>query len=155
MRRYIKFTSLFAFSLFFAFTSCKKDEGCTIHPEPFRFSIVESGSGTDLIESGEYQVENIEIYYFFNDEKQDLIVILEENPEGDLTELFSAQLPMISLSRTETFYLQLSQQETDTLLVVMGKETRDGCIYHPYETVFHNGTNLPIPEEGKAFILEK
>ncbi len=148
-------TALAAFSLLLALTSCKKDENCTIHPEPFRFNIVESGSGTDLIKSGTYQVDNIGIYYFFNNERQDLIVIPEENPEGNLTELFSAQLPMISLSRTETFYLQLSQQETDTLIVVMGKEIRDGCIYHPYETVFHNDQNLSIPGEGKAFILEK
>jgi hypothetical protein len=48
----------------------------------------------------------------------------------------------------------LSQEKTDTLYVVVEKEDRGECDYHPYISVKHNGKALPVIE-GKAFILEQ
>ncbi|MFO7923624.1 MAG: hypothetical protein R6U58_08020 [Bacteroidales bacterium] len=156
MGKYLKIAFAAAITAFMATTACNKDEGCSIHPEAFRFSIIDSESKADLLAAEVYRIEDIGIHYFYNDERQDLIVNLETNPEGEYTELFSAQLPMISLTgRSDVFYLYLSRNVTDTLVVKMGNEMRDGCDYHPYATVIHNGRNLPIAEEGKAFILEK
>lgn len=136
-------------------TACGKEEACSVHPDAFRFSIVEAETGTDLLASGVYDQGSIEIWYFYNDDRNDLIVNMEENPDGNLIEMASVQLPMISLTgRSDIFYLALGEAETDTLTVVVERERRDGCDYHPYTMVKHNGNALPIIE-GKAFILEK
>ncbi len=138
-----------------AATACGKEETCSVHPDAFRFSIVEAGTGTDLLRSGVYDPGSIGIWYFYNDDRNDLIVNREANPDGDLIELVSVQLPMISLTgRSDIFYLALNEEDTDTLTVVVERESRDGCDYHPYTMVKHNGNALPITE-GKSFIIEK
>ncbi len=138
-----------------AIAACKKDQNCSLHPEAFRFSIIDMETGDDLLGSGTYSTDNIGIHYFYNNQKQELIVNIEPNPDSHLIEMVSAQLPMVSLTgRSEIFYLVLDTQDTDTLTVLMGSEERNGCNYHPYAVVKHNGKNLPIAEE-KAFILEK
>ncbi|TVR70604.1 MAG: hypothetical protein EA408_11045 [Marinilabiliales bacterium] len=134
--------------------ACKKEE-CSVHPDAFRFSLVGAESGADLIGTGVYNTSEIGVYYLLNGQRNDLIVNIEPEPDGDLVEMVSAQLPMISLTgRSDTFYLVLNELETDTLNVVVELERRDGCNYHPYTLVIHNGKSLPIVE-GKAFILEK
>lgn len=138
----------------FTAIACKKEE-CSIHPDAFRFSLVGAESGADLIAAGVYNTSEIGIYYLLNGQRNDLIVNIEPEPDGDLVEMVSAQLPMISLTgRGDIFYLVLNESETDTLNVVVELERRDGCNYHPYTLVMHNGKSLPIVE-GKAFILEK
>ncbi len=152
-----QFLKIFAVIMFMALIltpACKKDESCSIHPEAFRFSIIDTETDADLLETGVYSAEDIGIHYFYNDTKQDLIINQEANSGEGYTELFSAQLPMISLTRSEIFYLVLNPQETDTLVVLMGREKRDGCDFHPYAEVRHNGKNLAI-SEGEAFIIEK
>ena len=136
-------------------TACSKDEGCSVHPDPFRFNIIDAGTRADLLATGVYNAGDMGIYYFLDDERQDLIVSQEPNPPGDYIELFSAQLPMISLTgRSDTFFLTLNANETDTLFVVVEKRERGDCDYHPYITVKHNGKDLPVAE-GEAFVLEK
>ncbi len=136
-------------------TSCKEDERCSIHPEPFRFSIIEKETGTDLLDNGAYNPEEIGIHYFANDERKDLIVNRETDPDTIYIELVTVQLPMISLTGlSDIFYLELGTDETDTLMVALGMEERGGCDYHPYTTVIHNGQHIDIVEE-KAFILKK
>ncbi len=155
MRKYSVTASITLFVIFIAATSCKKDDNtCTAHPDAFRFSLVGADSGTDLLVTGEYEIDDIGIHYLYNDQQNQLIINVEENPAGDYTELFSAQLPMISLTRTETFYLRLSSQQTDTLVVVMGDEMLDGCRHHPYSLVTLNGVGLPLTG-GDTFIIEK
>ncbi len=138
-----------------AMAACKKDHNCSLHPEAFRFSIIDMETGDDLLGSGTYPTDNIGIHYFYNNQKQELILNIEHDPDSHLIEMVSAQLPMVSLTgRSEIFYLVLNAQDTDTLTVVMGNEKRNGCDFHPYDVVKHNGKNLPVAE-GKAFILEK
>jgi hypothetical protein len=155
MFKYIKIASALAFTAIMAVSACRKDERCSIHPEAFRFSLTDSENGTDLLASGTYKKEDIKIYYFYNGERQDLIVYEEANPEGDNIEMKSVQLPMVSLTgRSDVFYLVLSPDQTDTLDVVVEKEDRGDCDYHPYTSVKHNGKTLPVIE-GKAFVLEQ
>lgn len=155
MKRIASLTAFTLISAALITLSCRKEEKCSIHPEPFRFSVVDGESRSDLLATGIYNPDNIGIYYFSNDERNDLIVNREPEPDGDLTELVSIQLPMISLTGlSDIFYLVLNPEETDTLTVVMGMEIRKGCNYHPYISVKHNGISLPITE-GQAFILEK
>jgi hypothetical protein len=134
--------------------SCKDDQGCSIHPEAFRFSLIDSETGRDLLSQGIYSKEDIVIYYFYSGIRNDLLVNPEENPDG-LLEMVSVQLPMISLTgRSDIFYLSLNQSETDTLFVRVERQVSGDCDYHPYTSVKHNGRDLPI-KEGKGFILYK
>jgi hypothetical protein len=135
--------------------SCKEDKGCSIHPEAFRFSLVDSDTGDDLFRQGTYKQEDIAIYYFYGGSRNDLLVNAGENPEDGLLEMVSAQLPMISLTgRSDIFYLRLNQAETDTLFVRVERVARGDCDHHPYTIVKHNGRDIPITE-GKNFILYK
>jgi hypothetical protein len=137
-----------------AVSACKKEERCSVHPEAFRFSLADSETSSDLLASGVYSAENIKIYYFYKDERNSLIVNSETTPGGRV-EMYSAQLPMVSLTgRSDIFFLELSPQETDTLIVVVEKEDRGDCDYHPYALVKHNGNELPV-QEGETFILKK
>lgn len=155
MKKYSATAFIIFVTLCIAATSCKKEDNtCTVHPDAFRFSLVGVDNGTDLLVTGEYEIDDIEIYYLYNDQQNQLIINVEENPAGDYTELFSAQLPMISLTRTETFYLRLNYQQTDTLVVIMGDEMLDGCRHHPYSLVTVNGVSLPMMG-GDTFIIEK
>ncbi len=155
MDKYLKTAAVTAIIAVIAMAACKKDQNCSLHPEAFRFSIIDVETGDDLLGSGTYSTDNIGIYYFYNNQEQELIVNIEPNPDSHLIEMVSAQLPMVSLTgRSETFYLVLNAQDTDTLTVIMGNEKRNGCDFHPYDVVKHNGKNLPVTE-GKAFILEK
>jgi hypothetical protein len=155
MFNFIKIAFTAAFAVLMALSACKKDDRCSVHPEAFRFSLTDSDTGSDLLASGTYQKEDIKIYYFYKGERQDLIVNEEANPDGDNIEMTSAQLPMVSLTgRSDTFYLVLSQEKTDTLYVVVEKEDRGECDYHPYTSVKHNGETLPVIE-GKSFILKQ
>ncbi len=150
-----KISAIIAIMAVFAFTACKKDQNCSLHPEAFRFSIIDLETGNDLLASGAYSKDNIGIHYFYNNQKQELIVNKEPNPDTIFIEMTSAQLPMVSLTgRSEIFYLVLNSRETDTLTVIMGNEKRNGCNFHPYSVVKHNGKNLTVAE-GKAFILKK
>ena len=155
MDKYLKTAAVTAIIAVIAMAACKKDQNCSLHPEAFRFSIIDVETGDDLLGSGTYSSDNIGIYYFYNNQEQELIVNIEPNPDSHLIEMVSAQLPMVSLTgRSEIFYLVLNTQDTDTLTVIMGNEKRNGCDFHPYSVVKHNGRNLPVAE-GKAFILEK
>ncbi len=155
MDKYWKTAAVAVLTAIMATTACKKDQNCSLHPEAFRFSIIDRETGADLIESGTYRTDNIGIHYFYNNQEQELILNIEHDPDSHLIEMVSAQLPMVSLTgRSEIFYLVLDSQDTDTLTVVMGSEVRNGCNFHPYAVVKHNGKNLPIAE-AKAFILEK
>ncbi len=137
-----------------ASTACE-DDNCSVHPDPFRFSITEAETGTDLLASGYYDPGSIEIFYVYNDERNDLIVNKEADPDSELTEMVSVQLPMISLTgRSDIFYLVLNEAETDTLNVIVERERHEGCDYHPYTLVKYNGKAIPVIQ-GKAFILEK
>ncbi|MFP4366970.1 MAG: hypothetical protein ACLFQA_07745 [Bacteroidales bacterium] len=156
MKKSLNLTLVFTLAaLIITILSCKDEERCSVHPEAFRFSITDRETGSDLISSGIYSEEDIGIYYFHDEEKQELIVNRETDPQGDHVELYSAQLPMISLTgRSDIFYMELAPGETDTLLVLVEKESRGECDYHPYTLVKHNGEDIPIVE-GRAFILKK
>ena len=155
MDKFQRMAAVTAIIAFITMAACKKDQNCSLHPEAFRFSIIDIETGDDLLQSGTYSTDNIGIYYFYNNQKQELIVNIEPNPDSIYIEMVSAQLPMVSLTgRSETFYLVLNDQDTDTLTVIMGNEKRNGCDFHPYYVVKHNGKDLPVAE-GKAFILEK
>jgi hypothetical protein len=155
MFKYINIVSAVAITSIMVISACKKEERCSVHPEAFRFSLTDSENGSDLLASGTYKKEDIKIYYFYQGERQDLIVNEEANPDGDNIEMTSAQLPMVSLTgRSDIFYLELSPEQTDTLAVVVEKEDRGDCDYHPYTSVMHNGKALPVIE-GKSFILEQ
>jgi hypothetical protein len=144
-----------AFIIFILMPACKKEQRCSVHPEAFRFSLKDSSTDSDLLISGAYKAEDIGIFYIYNGERQDLIVHEEQDHEAEYIIMTSAQLPMISLTgRSDKFYLVLSPEVTDTLVVVVEKEDRGDCDYHPYKTVKHNGRELTIIE-GKSFILEK
>ena len=155
MDKYFKTATVAVLTAIMATMACKKDQNCSLHPEAFRFSIIDRETGADLLESATYPTDNIGIHYFYNNQKQELIVNIEPDPDSHLIEMVSVQLPMVSLTgRSEIFYLVLNAQDTDTLTVLMGSEELNGCNFHPYAVVKHNGKNLPIAE-GKAFILEK
>lgn len=154
MNRYFITGASATFLLLLIITACKDEERCSIHPEAFRFSLVAEENGSDLLATGIYDPEAIELYYFHENERQDLIVNKEQNPES-LVVLYSSQLPMISLTgRSDTFYLALNSQETDTLFVVVERDIREDCDYHPYTLVKLNGRNIPVVE-GEAFIFSK
>ena len=154
MDKYIKTAAVAILIAIMATSACKKDQNCSLHPEAFRFRIIDGKTGTDLLGTGVYDIDEIGIFYFFNGNREDLIVTEDTEPSGSYIDLKSAQLPMVSLTRTDIFYLELNSEDTDTLLVVVEKVTVDGCDHHPYTTVRHNGKELPIVE-GEAFILEK
>lgn len=142
-------------ALLFLNPSCKDEQRCSIHPEAFRFSLIDSETSQDLLYSGIYNKEDIAIYYFYNGEQHYLLVNSDTNPGNGLHEMVSAQLPMISLTgRSDLFYLRLSQAETDTLFVTVERETREDCDYHPYTSVKHNWKDIPVTG-GKSFILYK
>ncbi len=154
MENVIKSAVLLLITAALAVSACKKEERCSVHPEAFRFSLADNETSSDLLASGVYNAENIKIYYFHKNEKNSLIVNRETTPEGKV-EMYSAQLPMVSLTgRSDIFYLELSPQETDTLLVIVEKEDRGECDYHPYTLVKHNGIEIPV-NEGETFILKK
>jgi hypothetical protein len=143
------------FIISFLASACKKEERCSVHPEAFRFSIKSSETGSDLLAEGGFNKEDIGIYYIYNDERQDLIVHSEDAGVGGYIVMASAQLPMISLTgRSDEFFLVLGPEITDTLLVVVDRQERGDCDYHPYVTVTHNGKDLAIIE-GTPFLLEK
>ena len=154
MEKKIVITLFLAFMIL-AVPGCRDDERCSVHPEAFRFSLIATETGQDLLASGVYNKDEIQLYYFYNEEKQDLIVNSEIDPDRDIIEMVSAQLPMISLTgRSDIFYLRLNQAETDTLFVTVEKEDRGECDHHPYIMVKHNHKILPVIE-GKGFVIEK
>jgi hypothetical protein len=155
MYKYLRTAAVSVLLSIMTIAACNKDQNCSLHPEAFRFSIIDGETGDDHLGSGTYSTDNIGIHYFYNNQKQELIVNIEPNPDSILVEMVSVQLPMVSLTgRSEIFYLVLNAQDTDTLTVIMGNEKRNSCDFHPYSVVKHNGENLPITE-GKAFILKK
>jgi hypothetical protein len=136
-------------------SGCKKEDRCSVHPEPFRFSIIDSHTSADLIETGVFTYEAIGIYYIYKGKREDLIVNRETNPLGPYTELKVIQLPMISLTgRSNIFYLELTPEMTDTLEINVEREAVDDCDYHPYTLAKHNGVEMPT-ELGGVFIIEK
>jgi hypothetical protein len=155
MGKLISVAATMAIVAIVAVSACKKEERCSIHPEPFIFSIIDGVSKADLLASNVYKVEEIGIYYFYENERHDLIVNLEPSPVGPFTELKVIQLPMISLTgRSDEFYLQLNSGNTDTLLVIVERLATEECDLHPYTTVKHNGKDIAAGDGG-VFLIEK
>jgi hypothetical protein len=155
MKIYFKATAFAIALLLMATISCKKEERCSVHPEPFRFSIIDTQSETDLLKNGTYDIETIGIHYFYNDERHDLIINTESEPLSQYTELKVIQLPMISLTgRSDIFYLELNSGLTDTLEIVVEKEAMPDCDYHPYTMAKHNGADLTTGTGG-VYLIRK
>ena len=135
--------------------ACKKEERCSVHPDPFRFSILDDQTGTDLVETGVLDIEKIGIHYYDNDERQDLIINLEQEPFSQFVELKVIQLPMISLTGlSNIFYLELDHEVSDTLEIIVEKEARADCDYHPYTMAKHNGKDMSVAEGG-VYLIRK
>ncbi|MGF1584218.1 MAG: hypothetical protein ACFCUM_02775 [Bacteroidales bacterium] len=155
MKIYFKAIALAMAVSLMANVACKKEERCSVHPEPFRFSIIDNQAGTDLLKNGTFDAEKIGIHYFYNNERHDLIINNEIEPLSQYTELKVIQLPMISLTgRTNIFYLELNTELTDTLEIVVEKEAMPDCDYHPYTMAKHNGTNLTTGTGG-VYLIRK
>jgi hypothetical protein len=153
MKIYLKATALAV--LLLVNTACKKEERCSVHPEPFRFSIIDTQMETDLLKDGTFNAEMIGIHYFYNNERHDLIINRETEPLSQYTELKVIQLPMISLTgRSNIFFLELNTGLTDTLEIVVEKEAMPDCDYHPYTLVKHNGADLTTGTGG-VYLIRK
>ncbi len=107
------------FALLMLTTSCLKKEDCGecfTPPPQLYFKILSAESGENLLSNFTYTAENINLYYFDNEEKVYLrLQYLEIDGQWILS---SSEMSWYAISESgETFYLVLNSETTETIFL--------------------------------------
>jgi hypothetical protein len=137
--------------------NCDKND-CVEPPLPFRFSIIDIQSKADLVfqDYPRYHPDSIRLYYQEEGKETELQLRILTRDVG--YSVFSNQtLPYLSAARDiKDYYLQVSHDDTDTLLLDVKQIDFECCTVFQWAQSFFNGRAMKrSPEDYTVFLLEK
>ncbi|HUX54311.1 MAG TPA: hypothetical protein VMV56_07850 [Williamwhitmania sp.] len=127
-------------------SSCMDNNNCTYcnsYPTPFVFTLFPSPTGTSMINDSTYIPDSIQLYYLKNNVQEPVnFTIGNSNYFGNY--IYTTDISKVSAGdNIKTFYLHLSQTETDTIYFDC-KIVNDGCCtYYNYDSLSYNGKVMP------------
>ena len=140
-----------------AFSSCQRgDIICMTPPPPFCLRITNQFN-TDLLASS-YTPKDIRLYYVKNNSKVDIEFDFQQARNG--TSYMQVKgLGWISAdaAKSKTFYLRLSEADTDTLYVDMVEESKNNCTSFSTKQALYNGKPFGIDDSTipTMYVLRK
>jgi len=105
---------------------CKED--CFTPPEEIRIKLVDN-DGNNLIESGVYIPDSIQIYYLENQVKKYVRFDLSTYYPYFKNIIFSSELAWISIGERRDYFLRLNYLDTDTLTLELKEKQSECCTY--------------------------
>jgi hypothetical protein len=135
---------------------CDKDH-CVEMPEPFKFKIIDRDSNEDIVFTinPRYHRDSIRLFYFGTEGE---IEIPLDTIGYDRHRVFSTQtLPLISaIEFRKDFYLQLSFNDIDTLLIDVKQIDLECCTVFQYAGSYINGQLFnKSRDDYTIFLVEK
>ena len=135
--------------------TCHKDN-CVVPPDPFKFRVIDRISRVDLVFSilPRYHPDSIRLFYFQDEEKIDLPIRETSRENGVLS---NQTLPYISaVGIVKDFYLQLSYDDIDTMLIDVKQIDFECCTVFQYAESYINGKILKRSQDDyTVFLIEK
>jgi hypothetical protein len=136
---------------------CDKND-CVEPPLPFKFSIIDAHSRMDLVFSDypRYHPDSIRLYYLDEGKEVELQLLVLTRDVG--YGVFSNQtLPYLSGAQyIKDYYLQVSHDDTDTLLLDVRQIDYECCTVFEWTQSFFNGLAMKSsPEDYTVFLVEK
>jgi len=128
-------------------TSCDKNSGCGecfTPPESIAFRLIDKTDSTDLFYSGIYNPDSTFIYYFKNNEKEQIQFDIYIDSIDQIGFISSRDISWKSAGGQKHFYLELNHVELDTILLDIVTRTENCCTDHPVMEFSINGTELGL-----------
>lgn len=138
-----------------AISGCKlsKCDDCFTPPNPIAIEVVNSNND-NLVKEGVYSKDSIKLYYYDNQEKKVVPFEFVESAEYEGI-MYSSGLPWLCIDNEKIFYLYLNHTDTDTLDLLIERNTTDCCTSHPIKKFEINGKDAEINPVDYAFIIRK
>lgn len=148
--------NLFWFSVIvFSFSSCSfQCEDCFTPPPEIRLKIVDS-EGNNLVESGIYAPDSIQLYYIDNGNRKEVGFELPTYYPYYVYTIYTTELTWLSIDKTQDFYLRLNYLDTDTLTVSVKEKHDDCCTYFDLVKFDTNGEQAEYNSVEYLFLLRK
>lgn len=149
------------FLLFIAFlfisTSCLRDNDCDecfTPPQQLYFKVLSAENDENLYSNYTYIVSELKLYYMDGEDKIYIQISLYQN--GDQWILSSNDMSWIALANTsETFYLELNPETTESIYLKIVSVTEDCCTFHPIEELKINGEEAEFEQYTNIIIIRK
>jgi hypothetical protein len=136
---------------------CDKS-GCVRPPHPFQFRIIDRHTGEDLVfgKNPVYHEDSIRLFYYEDGAWTDL-VLRTDSRDVEISYFTNQTLPYISAaSYIKDYYLRLSYEDTDTLLLDVRMIDFECCTVFEWRESYYNGRKLRTStEDYTVFLLEK
>jgi hypothetical protein len=135
---------LACFILTLVILGCSKPRACFTPPQPTPLRFV-NDSGQDLLNpstANSYSISNIRISYFENGSIKHSKVSIDSIP-GANTFFLTNDLPWFS-HNGQTFYLQLSNADVDTIYMRSDKMNGNDCTYFQVKEFRYNNVVQPL-----------
>jgi len=147
-----------AFGLLTLFAiSCDKNCNveCFTPPAPLEFMITDKITASDLVYTGVYRADTIEIFYFENSLKKYVDVTVFSDTVEQISIIRSNEIGFISAGGIRDFYLYLDWQDTDTLHLDVVTVNEDCCTYHNYNYFGINGDEIEYDNDDDIYNYRK
>jgi len=126
---------------------------CFSPPESFKLMILDTITGENLIKPGNFDPDSIRIYYHSG--TQDINIDLEIFGDDSLRFIVSNQIGFISTGSKNTFFLELSELDTDTLYFKTRIISEDCCTWHETDQPLINGQTMEYNYDNYSWVLKK
>ncbi len=137
--------------------TCNKND-CVDPPDPFKFSIIDRNNKEDLVfpENPRYHLDSIRLFYY-QDEEEIELPLQSITKEFHYTVLSNQTLPYISaIGIIKDFYLQLSYNDIDTMLIDVRQIDFECCTVFQYAQSYINGKIFKRSQDDyTVFLIEK
>jgi len=127
---------------------------CVNPPSPLWFKVVDKTTLENLISSGNYVKDTIEIFYFDGSVKKYANVTFV-GPVGQ-TDIIQTNIGILMpFEQINTFYLYLNHSDIDTLQVRFVKNSDGCCTAYPLDSIAINGKYAEVDRVDYSFLIKK
>jgi hypothetical protein len=109
----------------------------------------------DLITSGVYSKDSIYIYYFEDNVRKDIELVIHTDSISQKTIIYSKSIGWTSVSGFKDYFLQLNGIDIDTLYLNVEKHVDGCCTSHPFKTFKYNGQLIQIDNPDYIYVIKK
>jgi len=128
---------------------------CFTPPGTFCLRLINELDSTDLVTSGYFGEDSIEIYYYEKSIRNNVKLEIHTDSISYKSTIYSYQLPWISASGHKHFYLILSSHDTDTMYLDVRKKNSYCCTFFEYNSFKYNGQFIQIDENKSVYVIRK
>ena len=141
--------------LFFLMVSCSFEcNECLTPPENFSFKIVDDSLGYNLLNSNYYNEDSLQLYYYNNTERNDLVLEVHENYYGEKI-ILANLLGWIASENNHEFYLYLNHNDTDTICLEIARYNDECCTWYQTNLFVINTTYPEYDWDEHVYVIRK